>query len=103
MNTIQTANIEQAAYNIMTRAAIDIPEDYRESIAGMAGREENPLSCFVLQTMIDRHGKEVPLAEANILPAALTWEVGVTILFAVLGFVLIWQLTAWAERREKPE
>jgi putative membrane protein len=57
----------------------------------------------VLQTMVDRHGKEVPLAEANILPAALTWEVGVTILLAVLGFVLIWQLTAWADRREKPE
>jgi putative membrane protein len=56
-----------------------------------------------LQTMLDRHGKEIPLAERNILPAALTWEVGATILLAVLGFVLIWQLTAWADRREKPE
>jgi putative membrane protein len=56
-----------------------------------------------LQTMIDRHGKEIPIAEANVLPPALTWEVGATILLAVLGFVLIWQITAWAERREKPE
>jgi putative membrane protein len=56
-----------------------------------------------LQTMLDRHGKEIPLAERNILPPALTWEVGATVLLAVLGFVLIWQLTAWADRREKPE
>jgi len=55
MNTIQTDNIERAAYNIMTRAAIDIPEDYRESIVGMADREDNPLSCFVLQTMIENY------------------------------------------------
>lgn len=52
---IQTTDIEQAAYNIMTRAAIDIPEDYRESIAGMADREANPLSCFVLQTMMQNY------------------------------------------------
>ena len=56
-----------------------------------------------LETMIDRHGKVVPIAERNILPPALTWEVGATVLLAVLGFVLIWQLTAWAERREKAE
>jgi putative membrane protein len=56
-----------------------------------------------IQTIIDRHGKEVPIAERNILPSALTWEIGATILLAVLGFVLIWQLTAWADRRKKPE
>lgn len=54
-----------------------------------------------LQTMLDRHGQEIPIVERNILPPALTWEVGAAILLAVLGFVLIWQLTAWAERREK--
>jgi putative membrane protein len=57
----------------------------------------------VLETMLDRHGKLVPIAERNILPAAFTWQVAGTILLAVLGFVLIWQLTAWADRREKPE
>ena len=56
-----------------------------------------------LQTMIDRHGEAIPIAERNILPAALTGEVGATILLAVLGFVLIWQISAWAERREKAE
>jgi putative membrane protein len=56
-----------------------------------------------LQTMIDRHGKQVPIAERNVLPAALTWEVGATILLALLGFLLIWQIAAWAERREKAE
>jgi putative membrane protein len=56
-----------------------------------------------LQTMIDRHGKEIAIAERNILPPALTWEVGATILLIALGFVLIWQMTAWAEKREKAE
>jgi putative membrane protein len=56
-----------------------------------------------LQTMIDRHGKAIPIAERNILPSALTWEVGATVLLAALGFLLIWQITAWAEKREKPE
>ncbi len=55
MSMIQTADIENAAYNIMSRAAIDIPEDYRNSISAMADREKNPLSCFVLQTMIDNY------------------------------------------------
>jgi L(+)-tartrate dehydratase alpha subunit len=55
MSMIQTADIENAAYNIMARAAIDIPEDYRNSISAMADREKNPLSCFVLQTMIDNY------------------------------------------------
>jgi hypothetical protein len=53
--------------------------------------------------MLDRHGKEIPIAERNILPPALTWEVGATILLIALGFVLIWQITAWAERRKEPE
>jgi putative membrane protein len=55
-----------------------------------------------LKTMLDRHGQEIPIVQRNILPAALTWEVGMAVLLAILGFVLIWQLTAWADRREKP-
>jgi uncharacterized membrane protein len=51
--------------------------------------------------MIDRHGKEVPVAERNVLPSALTWEVAATILLFILGFVLIWQITVWASRREE--
>jgi putative membrane protein len=57
----------------------------------------------VTETMLDRHDKAIPVVESNVLPAAFTWEVAATILLAVLGFVLIWQITAWAERREKRE
>jgi hypothetical protein len=53
--------------------------------------------------MVDRHGDEIAIAERNILPAALTWEVAATIGLALLGFVLIWQLAVWAERREEKE
>ena len=52
---IHYKNIEQAAMKIMKNAAIDIPEDYRLSVAAMAKREENPLSCFVLETMLDNY------------------------------------------------
>ena len=48
--------IEQAAFNIMERAAIDIPEDYRQSIVELADKEQNELSCFVLKTMIENYG-----------------------------------------------
>ena len=46
--------IERAAHQIMHNAAIDIPEDYRRAVAGMAAREEG-LSCFVLQTMLENY------------------------------------------------
>ena len=52
---IPYTNIERAAYNIMSNAAIDIPEDYRESIVNMANEEENQLSCFVLKTMVENY------------------------------------------------
>ncbi len=50
---IKQNQIEQAAYQIMAKAAIDIPEDYRRGIENMAKWEEGELSCFVLQTMMD--------------------------------------------------
>ena len=48
--------IERAAFNIMKKAAIDIPEDYRQSIVELADKEQNELSCFVLKTMIENYG-----------------------------------------------
>ena len=45
--------IEEAAYRIMFNAAIDIPPDYRTSVAQMAERESGDLSGFVLQTMLE--------------------------------------------------
>lgn len=54
-----------------------------------------------LEWMLDRHGKEIPIAQRNILPTAWTGEVVGAIVLAVLGFVLIWVLNAWAARREQ--
>jgi putative membrane protein len=56
-----------------------------------------------LETILDRHGKEIPIAQRNVLPAALTGEVVGAILLAVLGFCLIWGLNTWAARREKAQ
>jgi putative membrane protein len=53
-----------------------------------------------LETILDRHGKEIPIAQRNVLPAALTGEVVGAILLAVVGFCLIWGLNTWATRRE---
>ena len=50
---IDNQTIEDAAYDIMFNAAIDIPADYRQGIEQMVNKEEGDLSCFVLKTMID--------------------------------------------------
>jgi L(+)-tartrate dehydratase alpha subunit len=50
---ITNAAVEQAAYTIMSRAAIDIPEDYLNGIKGMIDLETGDLSSFVLQTMVE--------------------------------------------------
>ena len=47
--------IEQAAYDVMCKAAIDIPDDYLGGIKGMVQREEGTLSCFVLKAMVDNY------------------------------------------------
>jgi len=44
---------EQAAYQIMTKAAIDIPEDYLEGVKGMIDLESGDLSAFVLRAMVE--------------------------------------------------
>ena len=45
--------IEEAATEIMTRAAIDIPEDYLAGVKAVADIETGDLSAFVLQAMIE--------------------------------------------------
>ena len=45
--------IEEAALEIMRRAAIEIPEDYRAGIRAMAAAEEGDLSRFVLESMLE--------------------------------------------------
>ena len=49
---INNDSLETAAYEIMCRAAIDIPPDYREGVKGMIPAEQSQLCCFVLQTMV---------------------------------------------------
>ena len=56
-----------------------------------------------LEFMLDRHGKEIPIAQHNVLPAAVNGEVVGAILLAAFGFVLIWGLSTWAARREQAE
>ncbi|MEM6548135.1 MAG: fumarate hydratase [Pseudomonadota bacterium] len=50
---IDHATIETAAYEIMKKAAIDIPEDYATGIKGMIDLEKGDLSAFVLQAMVE--------------------------------------------------
>ncbi|MGQ9368170.1 fumarate hydratase [Azospirillum sp. ST 5-10] len=45
--------IEEVAQELMRRAAIDIPDDYRAGIRTMLEAEENELSRFVLQAMLE--------------------------------------------------
>ncbi|HIP78570.1 MAG TPA: fumarate hydratase, partial [Kiloniellaceae bacterium] len=50
---IENAAIEAAGYEIMRKAAIDIPEDYLAGIKGMIDVESGDLSAFVLQSMVE--------------------------------------------------
>ena len=49
---IPIASVEQAAYDLMFKAGIDIPEDYANGIRAMSAAETGQLSCFVLETML---------------------------------------------------
>jgi L(+)-tartrate dehydratase alpha subunit len=50
---IRIATIEQAAKEIMRRAAIVIPDDYRAGIREAAAKEDNELARFVLEAMLE--------------------------------------------------
>lgn len=50
---IAIKQFDEAAYAIMQKAAIDIPDDYRDGIRGMVDTEKKDLSSFVLKTMLD--------------------------------------------------
>jgi len=53
--TITETQIEEAAYEIMKKAAIDIPEDYLTGIKGIVDREKGDLSAFVLSAMLENY------------------------------------------------
>ena len=52
---ISNQSIETASYEIMKKAAIDIPEDYLAGIKSVASKESGELSGFVIKTMIDNY------------------------------------------------
>ena len=54
-----------------------------------------------VEFMLDRHGVRVPVAQVNVWPAALTWDVVLTLSLGVSGFVLVAGMTIWATRKEK--
>lgn len=45
--------IEQTAYDLMCKASIDIPSDFRAGVKTMAANEPEHLSQFVLQSMVE--------------------------------------------------
>jgi L(+)-tartrate dehydratase alpha subunit len=45
--------MERAAFEVMSRAAIDIPDDYKDGIRGMIDLEKGDLSAFVLEAMLE--------------------------------------------------
>ena len=49
----------------------------------------------------DRHGEQVPIQLANVLPDAWTSEVTYALLLAIVGFALVFAIDYWASRREK--
>ena len=52
---ISTEHIETAGYEIMKKAAIDIPDDYLKGIKATQKQEQNTLSGYVIKTMIDNY------------------------------------------------
>ena len=52
---INAENIEAAGYEIMRKAAIDIPDDYLNGIKATQKQEQNTLSGYVIKTIIDNY------------------------------------------------
>lgn len=50
---IKADAIEAAGLEVMHRAAIDIPQDYKDGIRGMIDIEKGDLSAFVLEAMLE--------------------------------------------------
>ncbi len=50
---ISTETIEATAFDLMSKAAIEIPDDYLNGIKAMADVESGDLSAFVLQAMLE--------------------------------------------------
>ena len=53
MTTIALRYVEESARELMRSASIEIPKDFSNHVRMMAQEEENPLGCFVLNTMLE--------------------------------------------------
>lgn len=52
---IAADRIEEAAYDAMFRAGIEIPEDYETGLRELAKSEEGDLSAFVIEAMLENY------------------------------------------------
>lgn len=50
-------------------------------------------------SILDRHGKEIPVEQINVLPAAWTNEVTFAIILAIVGFGVVFTLDFWASHK----
>ena len=69
---ITASLVEVAAYEIMRKAAIEIPDDYKTGIRTMCAAEENELSRFVLQSMIE-YSTTVSIAKVGVFIAIMAF------------------------------
>ena len=53
-----------------------------------------------LTTLLDSHGKQIPPAQANILPPSFNSEVGLALLLMFVGFVVVFSLDFWARKKD---
>ena len=52
---IAANRIEEAAYGVMFRAAIEIPADYENGLREISKSEEGDLSAFVIEAMLENY------------------------------------------------
>ncbi len=52
---IAIERVEKAAYDIMVKAGIEIPQDYEQGIRAMQTHEKGDLSYFVLEAMLENY------------------------------------------------
>src|SRR6267143_3831532 len=52
---IPLSALERTAYELMAKAAIEIPEDYLDGLRRCANTEKGDLSAFVIQAMLENY------------------------------------------------
>jgi putative membrane protein len=55
-----------------------------------------------VEWIVDRHGNQLPVVEHNILPGALTADVVLAVLLALVGFGAVLLMDRWANKQGKP-